>query len=256
MTFTTTAISLLSESTKAILEKANYAKPRTNIPNTHKAVFGDAGRLESIAEALGINFSLTEYTFTVANGVKGKAVYSPYVGNYKGDAAIFWGNVRKPLSEVTCPMVVEEAGKRFVLEIEIGDDILQLSLMLPKDSPTDKRTLNRALKAGKLAELLAKSFEKPKSLSELESGEYKVTEYKVTDFNGDIKYTIFIEGQGWFNTNTRLRRKLVSLPVINSQLPAKLVVEKSTETTSTGYPIVPCELTTVADQEIEVFDFD
>lgn len=257
-TLTTVKPVLLTEATKAILERGRYSKDRTNILNNHKALANDIENIEATATVLGIEFKDTEYTFTVSKTSNGISVYSPYIGQYQGEACIYWGNVRKPIADINLPKTIEEEGKRTVLSFEVNEDgdTLELSLMLPKEGRADLKALRQALKKGNLGELLAQSFTKPKSLSELAPGEYEVIGYETREFQGEVKYTINIKGQGFFNTNTKLRRKLANNPFINESAPATLVVGESTETTSTGYPIVPCDLTTVEDLDIPIFDFD
>lgn len=255
-TLTTVKPVLLTDATKAILERGNYSKDRVNVPNTHPALKNDIDGIKALAEVLNVNFNKTEYTFTVSKSTNGVMVYSPYVGKDKdGEAAIYWGKTVTPIKSVSTPKSIDEVGKRLVMTFELEDDFFQLSLMMPKDNKADLITLRKALKQGKLGEYLVQSFQKPQSLSELAPGEYQVIGYDVKDFNGEIKYTINVAGKGLFNTNTKLRRKLANNPIITEDSPATLVVQESTETTSTGYPIVPCDLTTVEDLEIEVFDF-
>lgn len=255
MTTTTSAVALLSESSKAYLEKANYSKDKNNIPNVHKAVKADQETLKAVCEEIGIDYEATAFTVTVAKTEKGINYYLPYVGNHEGKAAIFWGGVRKPLAEISAPMMIEEDGKRLVLEVELSDGVVHFGLMMPKEGRADKATARKALRQGNLHEVLAKSFDKPKKLSDLTPGTYHVINYKTVTFKDEVKYLIELENQGWFNTNTKLRRKLANNPVIDPQHPAILDVAESFEKTATGYPIIPVELTTIADFEIEVFDF-
>lgn len=254
-TLTTAQPILLTDATKAVLERGKYSKDRTNVPNTHPALKNDIEGIKATAEALGIDFEKTKFTFTVSKTSNGVNVYSPYVGQDKGEAVIYWGETKHPLSSVGIPKSIDELGKRVVMTFEVVDDFFSLSLMLPKENKADLITLRKALKQGKLGEYLAQSFPKPKSLSELKPGEYTVVGYDVKDFNGDLKYTIFIDGLGAFNANTKLRRKLASTPDISANSPAMLLVGEITETTSTGYPIVPVDLTTVEDLDIPVYDF-
>lgn len=262
---TAIAINLLSNKTRTALEKAPFTSGanRKNVENSHKVMDDSRETCKAVAEALGIDFEATEYTFTVVQAtVAGRtnSIYSPYIGSDNGVACIFWGKVRKPLSEVTAMKGIETAGtERFpklVLEVDLDElGIIHFPLMFIKDSNPDRRVVIKALSQNKLHELLAKSFEKPKSLSELAPGEYQVIGYKTNNFNGDIKYMVEIDGLGFYKCNTKLSRKLVNNPVITRQAPATLLVEESTATTSMGYPIIPVELITEEEATVEVFEF-
>lgn len=251
------AFTLLDDVTKATLTKAQYKQDRTQIPNEHTALQPVYDKLKAIAEELGINFEMTGYTFTAAKTEKyGVNIYSPYVGNVKGVACIIWGNVRKPLSELGVATSIEEVDKRCVMEFDLEDEALHMSLMQPKENKAAKDVLKKALKKGELANHLSASFEKPQSLSKLPVGIYLVTEVKVSVFSGETKYSIHIPGKGWYNANKAITNKVSSNPVVTQEYPAELEVFESVATTSTGYPIIPVRFTTYAETQLTVFSFD
>lgn len=251
------AITLLDDVTKATLTKAQYKQDRTKVSNNHPAVAAIYDRLVSTANELGVDLALTGYTFTASKSEKyGVTVYGPYVGNVDGVACIIWGEVKKPLSEVPVATSIEEVDKRCVIEFDMEEEALQLPLMQPKENKATKEVLKKALRKGELANYLSVSFDKPKSLSTLEPGTYLVTEVKTAVFSGEVKYSIYVPGQGWFNANKAIKNKVVNNPVVTQEFPAEMEVFESTSTTSTGYPIVPVRFTTHAETQLTVFSFD
>lgn len=256
-----TQVSILStlSGIQAILEKAQYSKEQTEIPNKAEVFTTEHSfTLAAIAQELGIDFGKTGYTFRVSTKGDKLNIYGPYVASVDGVAHICWGNVRVPMSEARKAPTVEEEKERCYLEFDLEDSLgvaLSLPMMLNKDKKADKATLRSALKKGELGLYLSATFVKPGKLTELEPGDYLVTTYDIGDYKGEPKYSVFIDGYGWFKANTAIARKLVDRPSITAENPAELQISESTERTSSNHPIVPVKFMTSADQSLPVYSF-
>lgn len=244
---------------QSILEKANYSKEQTEIPNASEIFTTEHSfLLAAIAQQLGIDFKATGYTFRV-NAKDGKVnIYGPYVASLDGVAHICWGNARSPLTASLVTPSVEEEKDRCYLEFDLEDSLgfaLSVAMMLDKTNKADKSTLRSSLKKGELGKHLSATFVKPGKLTELEPGNYMVSSYDIGSYKGEPKYSVFIQDHGWFKANTAIARKLVDRPDINAENPAELEIGEVTETTSTGHPIVPVKFMTSADQALPVYSF-
>lgn len=246
----------ISEETKAILERGNYSKARTEVPNNHPALKNDYDNLKAIATALGIDFEVTEFTVTVSKTSTGVNIYLPYVGQHDGEACIFWGKVRKPINSLSTPLSIKADSKRATIEFELEFDFLALALMLPKENKADEATLKRALKQKKLAEYLAKPFTAPIKLRDVEPGTYTAIGYNTHEFpDGTVVYNLLVKELGSVKCNTALKNRLESQPVITEDLPAIFTVLESTSKTSQGHPIIPVTLVTSAAMDLPQYDF-
>lgn len=259
----TPVINLLDETSNAILDKANYKTAYTDIPNDHPAVATAQEMLAGIASELGIDYSLTGSTYTVATKAGEKNVYMPSIYNYKGQACIKWGNVYKPLKDVKVGMAVVEQNKRLLLQFQLQEGDLYLSLMVARDEKDSKKLvadqgiLSRALRDFSIGKYLSQAFVKPKSLVELAVGEtYTVTEYKAGEFQGKRTFNIYIlEMEAWYKANGAVTSVLEYFPVVTEDKPASLTTGEVTRYVS-GHPVVPVEFVTALKTEAPLFDFD
>jgi hypothetical protein len=262
---------MLNLKLQTLLENAEYTQETTLIPNDHPVMAEFLGDIQAVAEAIGVPFEETGYTFKVTQGRSGPMVYSPYVANNKeGIPCLCWGRGLYPLEYLKVkPEESEGDRKQVVIEFDLSDltgityQYPQFSLALKKPEEGQEKAglseVKRALKKGypELAKLLSETFTPAASLSTLEPGDYKVTGYEDNSFKGEskAKFKIEIEGHGWFKANTAINRKLARNPVITPDEPADLEVKESTETSAQGYPIIPVVFTTRAESKLPVFTF-
>ena len=259
-------MTFVSETVKSLLLRAKFSKERTNIDNGHAVMAQDLPRLNKMAAVIGLDLNTTEYTYQVVRKDGELNVYGACVMSDNGIASIFWGKSKVALKNIAKPaeLSIVPEGKGFVLDVfypadsAFDSDVnFQVPLVISKKLSTkpEHAELRTALRNGKLGDYLTASFIKPKKLSELEPGIYKVTGYAVRYWNGDPKVELTLQGVGLVAANTALKNKLLAEPVITEAQPATLEVGISTRMTTTGFPVIPVVLTTAADAELPVFDF-
>lgn len=250
---------ILTASLLSVLERGNFQSDSVKISNDHKAVSNEeSDNLKAIATLLGVDFATTGYTFRAVKGKNGVNFYGPYIANNDGTPTLFWGDAKVALTALAVKPTIEELDKKTWAQFDIGEDFVEVPMMLQKNEEGKRPALvdlRKALKAGKLADLLSKSFVKGETLANLQPGSYQVVSYTQDIFKGQVKFVIEVQGQGHFNANSAIARKLVDGPTITSDQPATLEVGEVVETTDTGYPIVPVIFTTTAAANIPVYDF-
>lgn len=250
---------ILTASLLAVLERGNFQSDSVKIPNNHKAISAEERtNLVVIASTLGVEFEKTGYTFRAVKGRQGTNFYGPYVASNDGVPSLFWGDLKLPVAGLPVKPTIEELDKKTWMQFEVGDDFVEVPMMLVKGEDGNRPALvelRKALKAGKLADLLSKSFIKGETLANLQPGSYQVVSYSTDVFKGQTKYVIEVQGVGHFNANSAIARKLVDRPTITVDQPASLEVGDVVETTDSGYPIVPVIFTTTAAANIPVYDF-
>lgn len=260
---------LLSFNTKTILEKATYSKAYTEIPNNHVAVKDSLPLFQEVAELLGIKFEDTEYTLTVS---KDKKVYTPNIkANDKGEPVLVWGKTTTPLTSLKGAGTIEGdkySHMEWVVADANGDEVtLEFFLMLTKEakeSKLDKAAYRKAYRNGTLGQYLSTTFTKSKSISELVDGEYEVTNVRVGSYQNTVKFSVYVEGYGWFSANKGIANRILAdydevtgkyIGTISKEYPACLDVLATDKKTKDGYAIVVAKLTTQEDLELPVFDF-
>lgn len=248
-------MALLTQSLKALLERAKYTREYTDIPNNHPALAAERDNLKKIAEAIGIDWEKAQYTFTVKNTAgQEMAVYQPYLASSNGVPTIFWGRASLPLSE--CKVDISFEGEKFTkLWLSSVDFDVELSVMIIKGQKPSLLSIRRAYFQGTLGSLLSEAFCKPKKLSEVKPGTYQVIGYETREYKGDVKYVMTLEGVGVVACNTALNLRFSENPEVSKDAPATLEVKPSKRMSSQGHPIIPVSLTTKADAELPIFDF-
>lgn len=250
---------ILSASLLAVLERGNFQSDSVKILNSHPAISREEGLvLSNIADEIGVDFLSTGYTFRAVKGKNGTNFYGPYVANNDGTPTLFWGDAKVALANLKVKPTIEEMDKKTWMQFDLGEDFVEVPMMLVKGEDGNRPALvdlRKALKAGKLADLLSKSFVKGETLANLQPGSYQVVSYTKDIFKGQVKFVIEVQGKGHFNANSAIARKLVDGPVITADQPASLEVGEVVETTDSGYPIVPVIFTTKAAADIPVYDF-
>ncbi len=246
--------SLLSSTANTVLTvTTKWNEDRVNIPN-NAYIIELCPALEPVAAACGVDLKEAGYTFTMSKGKDGYRAYQPYVASRNGVVSLVWGNVSKPVSEIADMDIAEEKEKPvFVIEVD-GKDY-KFPVMFPKDVKVDFSTAKKALKAGKLGDMLSKGFEKGKKLNELAPGDYTVTAVRDNVFKGEVNYDIFVEGEGWFKANSKIKRRLTDELVINEANPAALTIHGVFEKTSTGYDIVSLDFLSKQELDLPAFVF-
>ncbi|MFB2876884.1 hypothetical protein [Floridanema aerugineum] len=255
----------VTEEVKSLFNRAKFSKERTEIPNDHPAIARVQNVIDDALSILGLTnvfLSRTRFTYTVIYKDGEVNIYAPYVGSKDGVAVLCWGDEKFPISDIKSDLDIIEDNKRFLLEVADEEgNALELTMMVRRkdkdgnDVKFEKAELRKALKQGRLGEYLSQSFVKPLKLKDVQPGTYTVTGYESRIYEGDVKYTLFLEGVGAVSANTALNNRLSFEPEITPTKPATLVISPSTKTTNQGHPIIPTQLTTAKDLEIPVFDF-
>ena len=250
MTFST----MLSDAANTVLTvKTSYTEDRTNIPNNAQ-LLSLCPAVQAVADVTGIDLKEAEFTFTVNKAKSGYVAYQPYVASRNNQACLVWGKISKPLADIPA-MALEQDDKKPVFTVEVGDDLYKFPIMFPKDAAVDYATVRKAFKAGTLADFLAKGFEKGKKISTLEAGDYIVTAVRDNTFNGEVNYDIFIEGEGWYKANSKIKRRLDSDKVINAENPATLTLHGIVGKTNAGYDIMGLDFMSAVELELPAFAF-
>ncbi len=246
--------SLLSAQANTVLTvTTKWTEDRVNIPNNNY-ILELCPSLAPVASACGVDLKEAGHTFTVSKVKDEYRAYQPYVASRNGVVSLVWGNVSKAVSEISDMDIAEEKEKPvFVIEVE-GKDY-KFPVMFPKDVKVDFSTAKKALKAGKLADMLSKGFEKGKKLNELQAGDYSVTAVRDNVFKGEVNYDIFVEGEGWFKANSKIKRRLSDDIVINPENPASLTIHGISGKTATGYDIVALDFLTKQEVDLPAFVF-
>ncbi len=246
--------SLLSTNANTVLTvTTKWNEDRVNIPN-NEYIIKLCPALEPVAAACGVDLKEAGFTFTISKFKDEYRAYQPYVASRNGVVSLVWGNVSVPVANIADMDIAEEKDKPvFVIEVD-GKDY-KFPVMFPKDVKVDFSTAKKALKAGKLADMLSKGFEKGKKLNELTPGDYTVTAVRDNVFKGEVNYDIFVEGEGWFKANSKVKRRLSDDIVIDAQNPASLTIHGISGKTSTGYDIVALDFLSKQELDLPAFVF-
>lgn len=249
-------LALLSEKANTVLtitSADNYKEERVNIPNNNY-LLSLCPLLEPTAAAVGVSLTEAEYTFTVAKSKNGWVAYQPFVASRDGKPSLVWGKVAVPLSDIK-GLTIEQEKERPIFAVEVGDELVKFPIMFPKGASLDYSTTRKAFKNGSLNDLLAKGFEKPAKLAELAPGEYDIVAIRENNFKGEINYEMFLKGQGWYKTNSKIRRKIEAGLEVSDTMPAKLTCHGQVDTTSQGYPVIGIDLMSQEELDLPAFVF-
>lgn len=261
---------LFTEATETVLLSAKLPEGTTNfqVPDITPCFNAEQQAITANAKVL---FGTTEAksTFKVVEKNGERNIYEPSVMNKDGVISVQWGELFVPVDRSAVTF------DGYAKTVTLGDDGNEVSLKVrvltfkPEDAKTDTQKayaklakdqqgafLNTAWKKGTIIDLLAEGYPTVIKLSEVIPGTYKVVEYKMGSFD---KYILKLENGSWVRANTSLQNKLADYDElgvkVNSETPATLLVEVSTATTSKGYPIIPCRLTSFANSNVPQFDF-
>lgn len=210
-----------------------------------------------VSAAIGLDFDNTGYTLRCrkAKGDRGFDVYGPEIANNSdGVACLIWGNSVTPLSDLSQYPYAHNDGKRTYAAFDLNEDeAVSFPLKLAKGEdgkyPEDLAIV-KAFNNSKLEKVLSEMVIIPESLSELEPGEYTLTKGVKDSYNGKTTYKVYVEGHGWFKSNTRLNSFIEGDLERLAERPT-LTVGEVTEYTSSGYPIVPVTLSYEEDEALE-----
>ena len=245
---------MLSDAANTVLTvKTTYAEDRTNIPNNAQ-LLSLCPAVQAVADVIGIDLKEAEFTFTVNKAKSGYVAYQPYVASRNNQACLVWGKISKPLADIPA-MELEQDDKKPVFTLEANGELYKFPIMFPKDAAVDYATVKKAFKSGSLANFLAKGFEKGKKISTLEAGDYTVSAVRDNTFNGEVNYDIFIDGEGWYKANSKIKRRLDSGMIIDAENPASLTLHGVVSQTSAGYDIMGLDFMSAVEVELPAFVF-
>lgn len=247
-------LTLITEDARTVLEvTTTWTEDRNNVPNNNY-IKQLCPLLEPTAAAAGIDLDVAKYTFSVVKSKDGYKAYQPFVATRSDVAGIVWGDAFKPLSEIA-GLTLEQDKDRPVFCVEVGDELVKFPIMFPKGASLDYNNTRKAFRAGNLAELLSKGFEKGQKLATLEPGDYSVTAIRESVFKGEVNYEVFIDGKGWFKTNSKMRRKIEAGIKVSPEAPAQLSCHGQVDTTSQGHPVIGVDFLSKHELDLPAFVF-
>lgn len=198
--------------------------------------------MAGLATSVGIDFEQTGFTFAGKRAKNGRVYVSrpTILANETNDGLVLrWGNVLHPVA-------YSEVGVYSTGTLEYKE---QEFPVMYKEKPEDLKKLAKALKAGKLHELMYDASPNSggnfsKKLKDVAPGTYTITEVGTEEAFGRQRYYLVLEGVGKVASNTSISNQLEAVADLDEmvKLGATLSVGVVEQYTQQGHPIVPAKL--------------